>query len=75
MLKHPGDMWEFTAVGIKYPSTIYLHDDEIIGAIVESEREANPQLILLTKNSGTIKISWQLHHVEIVTYIEGKEDA
>ena len=65
------NMWKFVGRGSRYPSTIYLRDDEIIGAVIEDERLADPQLMLLTVHSGTISISWKDHRNEIINYIEG----
>lgn len=68
-------MWKFKGRGSQHPSTIYLRDDEIVGAIVDSASMADPQLILLTVHSGAVNINWREHHDEIVDYIEGKENA
>ena len=68
-------MWRFKGEGHGYSSTIYLRDDEIIGAIVDDVRVTNPHLTLLTLHSGTVNINWAKHHMEIINYIEGNCDA
>ena len=68
-------MWKFNGENRHGRTTIYLRDDEVIGAIVDNEHVGSPQLTLLTAHSGPIKVSWADHHEEIVNYIEGKEDA
>ena len=68
-------MWKFTGKGFYRPSTIYLRDDEIIGAIVDDIGVSDPQLALLTVHSGTIYVNWVRHHREIIDYLEEKENA
>ena len=68
-------MWKFTGKGFRHPSTIYLRDDEIVGAIIDSIDATDPQLVLLTLHSGAVNINWAEHHEEIVNYIEGGNDA
>ena len=68
-------MWKFKGAGHHHNSTVYLRDDEIIGAVVDDWHMTDPQLVLLTVHSGAVKISWVDHHKEIVNYIEGNSDA
>ena len=75
MIEIANSMWKFTGCNRSYPSTIYLRDDEILGAIIDNERLPDPQLVLLTAHSGHIHVSWVEHHEEIIDYIEGKNDA
>ena len=68
-------MWKFTGKGFYRPSTVYLRDDEIIGAIIDNVNTTDPQLVLLTLHSGAISINWVEHHREIIEYIEGGGNA
>ena len=68
-------MWKFKGKDPHHPSTIYLRDDEIVGAIVGNANMSDPQLILLTLHSGPVNISWIAHNQEIIDYIEGDTNA
>ena len=64
-------MWKFKGKLSRYPSVVYLRDDEIVGAIVDNANTTDPQLVLLTLHSGAININWIEHNREIVDYLEG----
>ena len=68
-------MWKFKGRGLHRPSTVYLRDDEIIGAIVDNPNTTDPQLVLLTLHSGAVNINWVEHHREIIDYIEEASNA
>ncbi len=75
MVELTDGMWKFKGKNFAHPSTVYLRDDEIVGAIVDDARMVDPQLVLLTRSSGAININWAEHHKSIVDYIEGAENA
>lgn len=63
----------FQASSKKDSAKIYLQDEEIIGAIIDDFSAINPKVVLFTKHSGRVEVSWHLYHEALVQYMEGKD--